>query len=449
MNLFWKKTFGGLTPTAKFEAEHKTLIAEFKRYNAVHASKELAEYAELYEQVKSADFKENKRMLKSRKYKDTEEYRDMKKMRKLDGNAALQMYFRVCDSKELREYQDFEKNADFVLLGDPKEVKKSPELTRLKKFEKSKEYKTYVRFHDSYMLKEYLELKEKVSTPEFKKSNEFWADAKRWDNTKEAALENRYFTLAENDDIKFYLSQKDDKFANIKAYELAFKEGFDGNILPTTSWEYGFCYDNDALVGKHSFLNEKQANTCGNNVAVVNGRLNIITKEGKTDAIVWHPERGFVQHTFDYSSDVINGHKVACQRRGVFSAKLRFTGSGDVSHAFWLTDGTKTPHINVCRCNGKEIEVGIYWNSKFEKKYTSTKITGLNPREFYIYSVEIKDNDVIWYINNLEVFRCSNYIPEKPMFPVFNSFIPENKKGGAAVYEIDNVNTYLPVVEKK
>lgn len=448
MNLFWKKTFGGLTSTAKFEEQFNQLLTDYKRYIAVRESKELAEYVELFEQVKSAEFKDNKKMLKSRKYKDTEECRDMKKLQKLESNASLQLYFKTQDSKDLRDYRDFEKSGNFKLLGNPEEVKKSPELTRLKKFENSKEYQTYLRFHDSYMLKEYIELKEKVNTPEFKKNNEFWADANRWDKTNEAALENRYYVLAKNEDIKFYLAQKENKFKNFDSYKLVVNEQFDGNVLSNTNWEFGFCYDNDALVGKHSILSEKQSNTCGKNVAVINGHLNIITKEEKNEAIAWHAEKGFVQHEYDFSSDVINGHKVACQKGGVFSAKMRFAGSSDVSHAFWLTDGTKTPHINVCRCNGKEIEVGIYWNSKFEKKYSSAKITGLNPREFYIYTVEWTDSDIIWYINNLEVFRCSNCIPSKPMFPVFNSFIPSDKKGGAANLEVDYMKVYQ-VVDKK
>ena len=97
----------------------------------------------------------------------------------------MKAYFSILESQELADYLAFKATPDFVSLANHDLVKKSPELTRLKKFEKSKEYKIYTRFHDSYVVKEYLELKEKVSNPDFVKNNEFWSNPKRWETTKE------------------------------------------------------------------------------------------------------------------------------------------------------------------------------------------------------------------------------------------------------------------------
>lgn len=442
MNLYWKKLFGAITPTAKMEAQYKNFTEEYHRYVAVRASKELIEYNQLFELVKSSEFKENKKTLISRKYRDTQEYRDMTKFAKLEKDSELQVYFKVLASADLKEYLDFKNKPEFIQLGKPEEVKKSPLLTKMKNFEKSKDYQTYTRFHDSYILKEYKELKAKVSTEEFKKSNDFWSDAKRWDKTPEAQQERRYFELAKNQDIIFYLKQDPKKFVNFDRYEAAFIDKFDWNTLNNSKWEFGFSYNNPALFGNHSMINEKQANNQGNNVLVSNGHLHIVTKHENKSAIAWHPTKGFVEHDYEYTSDVIHGKKAICVKGGVFLAKMRFNGNKDVSHAFWLTDGNKMPHINICRCNGNEVEVGIYWQSKFETIYTSNKIKGLNFKEFHIFSVEWTDTEIIWYINNYEVLRTANYLPEHAMFPMLSSFISENMKGGEADFEIDYVDVY-------
>ena len=185
MNLYWKSLFGGLMSTAKYEAKLQKEAVDYKRYLLIKESKELEEYNELYQQVKSSSFKELKRTLVSRKYKDTQEYRDMSKFRKLEKNSELKVYFEVLNSKDLADYLAFKETPEFVSLANHELVKKSPELTQLKKFEKSKEYKIYTRFHNSYVVKEYLELKEKVSHPDFQKNNDFWSNPKRWETTKE------------------------------------------------------------------------------------------------------------------------------------------------------------------------------------------------------------------------------------------------------------------------
>lgn len=442
MNLYWKSLFGGLMSTAKYEDKLHKEVADYNRFLLISESKELEEYNELYKQVKSSNFKELKRTLRSRKYKDTQEYRDMAKFKKLDSNSNLKVYFQVLDSKDLADYLAFKATPEFVSLANHDLVKKSPELTRLKKFEKSKEYQIYTRFHNSYIVKEYTELKEKVSHPEFQKNNEFWANPKRWETTKEYELENRFHQLADNDDMKFYLKHKLSDFSLVGGYDLVFEDNFDWNSLDASKWDVGFHYKSPAFVGKHSFVNEQQANNNGNNVRVIAGNLHIVTKEQKAEALTWHPEKGFVQKDFDYTSDVIHGRNACCQQGGLYRAKMRFAGAKGVTHAFWLKAEEKTPHINICKCENGEIEVGIYWSSKFETKYTSARIKGLNLSNFFIYSFEWNEKELVWYINDMEVFRTSNFMPQEAMYPMLNSFISEGKKGGEADFEIDYIKVY-------
>ena len=66
MNLYWKNLFGGLMSTVKYEDKLHKEAADYKRYLLVAESKELEEYKELYEQVKSASFNGGARVGKKR-----------------------------------------------------------------------------------------------------------------------------------------------------------------------------------------------------------------------------------------------------------------------------------------------------------------------------------------------------------------------------------------------
>ena len=351
-------------------------------------------------------------------------------------------YFRILDSPELKEFLQFEKSADFKKLGDPKAVKESEELQRMKKYEKGKEYQTYLRFHDSYKLKEYKELQEKISNEEFKKKNAFWSDSKRWDKTEEAAIENRYFELCKNEDIIFYQKINAKDIEMISKMNLIFEEQCEWNTLNASRWEFGFHHPSEEIKQNYSHINEKQANNDGENISVNNGVLNLSVKKENKNATAWDPTIGFVDKQYEYTGDVIHGRNAICQKGGIFAAKIRFTGSKEVTHTFSLKGDTQAPIITVSKCSGKKIEVGVHWQSKFENKVTSTTISGINPSEFFIYSVMWTGTELVWYINNLEVFRTSEGLPSDPMYPILNSFISEQQKGGEGNMEIDWIEVF-------
>lgn len=442
MNLFWKKLFGGISSTTKVESKHKKLIEDYHRFLNVEGSKELEEYKILFEKVKSSDFKENKKTLQTRKYKDTQWYRDTTKFEKLSKDSDLKKYHELLKSTELEKFLRFKDSKDYTLLGKPEEVKKNAELAEYKKYEKSADYQLYTRFHGSYILKENDELKNKISAAEFQKENEFWKNDKRWETTDACRMELRYFDLCANTDIKFYNSINAAKFTGFNKYSVCFKDQFNWNSMNASKWSYGFHQASPELKDCYSYSNELQANNKGNNISVADGVLCISTKEEKTKAMAWDTKKGFVEKEFDYTSDVIHARNAVCQTGGVFRAKMRFTGSRDITHAFWLAGDNNTPHINICKCNGKELEVGIHWKSKFETKYVSNTITGLNFCNFFVYTLEWTDKYIAWHINDLEVFRTTDFIPTEKMIPMFSSFIDANKKGGTGSLEVDYMEVF-------
>jgi hypothetical protein len=185
----------------------------------------------------------------------------------------------------------------------------------------------------------------------------------------------------------------------------------------------------------HSFLNERQANTGGANV--VGGKeLTIATKIQNFKSPTWHTAKGFIEKDYEFTSDVINGSAVFGQKGGYIRAKIRFTGSP--RHAFWLANGEKLPHINIMLGNGKKVEVGVYDKNG---NYYSAKIRGINTSEYQIYSLYWTENELVWLINNVVVFRTSFTLNEK-LFPVFNSFIPAKKHASEGKLQVKWLEFY-------
>ena len=217
---------------------------------------------------------------------------------------------------------------------------------------------------------------------------------------------------------------------------LTFSDDFYWKKPEDSHWNFGFYFSNAKLIRNYSFHNEKQANNAGNNTSVNAGVLQIQTRREALKSLAWHPAKGFDEKQFAYTSDVLQSAKNFRQEGGIFKAKIRC--SGKIHHAFWLGTEKKNPHINIFHFNGDEIQMG-YINQQEGNEIT---IKGINPADYYIYSLEWTKEELIWYINNLPVFRAKNNIPREQMFLVFNSFIPENMTGEEGLLEVDWVRVY-------
>jgi len=424
MNLFWKQLFGKLQSTEKYEAEKRQLFADFNRYAAVRESDILKEYQDLEKKMQTPEFAHNKQVYTTKKYKQTEYYHDLQRY------AKMEKYVAKVDTKTA----EMEKRAAEV-------EKKIAEMQRVaaekgKQVQKLPKVPAVVRLSD-HERKEFETLKAKVNSAEFQQMNKFWANPNRWVETEDGKMETRFNELKKNPDIVFFNGcdyQK--RFAFIDYFEQILNEHFEYQKFTDSKWKPGFHYKSEQMKAVHSFMNELQANNGGQNV-LMNGHLNIITKPEKTQAAYWHPNRGFLMKEYEFTSDVINGNDVINTNKGLFRAKIRFNGSEEVNHALWLVGSQKTPHINIVKYDKGKLEMGIYYGSGQNIQYAHQTIKGIKPGEWWYYELAWNQNELIWYINNLEVFRTSVCVPNENLYPVFNSFIPNNRKGGEATFEVE------------
>ncbi|GAB1416243.1 hypothetical protein MASR2M117_16490 [Paludibacter sp.] len=268
---------------------------------------------------------------------------------------------------------------------------------------------------------------------EYKKlllSNQFASsETKKQNNIRISQLER-------HPDIVFFRKNigkrnKPNRYASLTFSDDFYKEKPEENI-----WNFGFYFTNENLIKNYSFHNEKQANNLGNNTTTFHGVIRIQTRREAIKALAWHPQKGFAEKQYAYTSDVVQTAKNFRQERGVFKAKIRC--SGNVNHAFWLRTEKMDPQINIFHFDGSEIKVGFINN----QKGSAISIKGINPSQYYIYTLEWTKEELIWYINNVVVFRSVNDIPTEKMFLVFNSFIPENTNGDEGLLEVDWVRVY-------
>jgi len=440
MNLFWKRFFGTLQSAEKMEQAELDLIAAYKRFTRIAASGELAEYKKLYLEVTSASFNERKKVFRTRKYKDTEEYRKMKRFNQLDTNRSIKQYYDSLASYELKEFLAFKKTSEYGLLGFKKEVARDPNLKKFKRFEKSKAYKTYVQFHNSSAIAEYEALKTEVRNENFIANHNFWANSKRWLTTQEYRNEQRYIELSKSDDIKFYNKTDEKIFDPIKTRSLTFEDNFDGFALDASKWQNGF-YHKAPLKRIYSFPNEKQAYS-ETNISVGSSELHIHTKTEQTEGAAWDTTHGFITKKFNFTSGNINAGDAFKQNKGLIRAKIAVKGSRRISHAFWMGAEGKLPLTNICQFIGKKIFVGNYFVEGNSVMKEARLIKGINTSKFYIYSLEWTEKELVWSVNNIEVFRTTRGVPNAAMFPAFNSFISENQKGGNGIFAVDWVRIY-------
>lgn len=436
MNLFFKRLLGQLQSTEKMERRIMDDEKRIARYRQVEQSEELKEYLELKKIVESKEFQQKKFNLTNTKYTSTPVYATISAYKKLRDDKEFQTFLETEKSQELKEYLAFRESPNYIKLKSDSEVRNSIELKRMLEFEKSSRYKSYLKIRDTKMPEQYKQLSAEVATDEFKDQLAFWKNDERWSSTEEYRQEARFKDLSKKADIIFYEKQDKELIERMEKMHATFADECDWLKLSDSQWRAGFAYNNPKLPRIHSFANEQQANNGGKNVGALDGKIQLFTKQEKVTATAWHPKRGFIKKDFDYTSDIIQTADSFRQKGGVFMAKIRI--EGNIHHAFWLGSGERLPMISVFHFNGKQITMGNYTKNGFD----GTVVKGISPRQYYIYSLRWTDRELIWQVNNVEVYRTSKDIPTEKLFLAFSSFIDEHQRASEGLLSVAWVRVY-------
>jgi len=266
----------------------------------------------------------------------------------------------------------------------------------------------------------------------------------------EFKMEQRYYSLKNSEKFKWYFSlQHSHKFDEIKRWQPTFTEDFSKGI-DKKRWLTRYFWGEAILKDSYALNDEKQFFTEGKNLEIVNGRLKIVTKREKIQGKAWDPKLGFFPKEFNYTSGIISSGSSFRQKYGLFEAKIKFNPNYPVNHAFWMVADQMLPHIDVAKY-AKRMNFGNYYSTgtdRIGKNYATTG-AGKYTNDFYIYSLEWTDNQLIWKINGVPVIKASKGIPDTPMYLNFSSFIYKDLNGIAlpASMEVEWIRCYQLVNE--
>ena len=433
MNLFAARLTGKMLSTEAFEKTIHDMQARVKRWREIEKSPELAEYLALKKQVEASDFQERKKELTTRKYKDTDEGRKMTAYQKLSSSMSMRGYKYALENENFQHFLQYRER--------PQEQQEENPITASERrmynvIFRSAFYKNYQKVLNSPELKQLTELEKEIQTEDFQKRNAFWADAKRWEHSEEYKIYHRYEELAKSEDIKFYFSSREEK---IDWAEL-FRPSFDDDMTSAKNWKAGFGYANPAMKDGHSRTSERQAFNGGRNTFFVEGRMSLETHEESKKAIAWDEKKGFTEHVFDYTSDVMNTKEVFAQESGLFMAKVRTQGVGH--HFFGLSTGkVGSPMVALYHFNGSTHQMGYVDGAKTQM----VDLTGVLRSMYHVYTFRWTKNELIWYVNDMEVLRLPNRLPKEAMFFLAQSWLPIAEKGGAGKLKVQWARAYRTV----
>ena len=88
--------------------------------------------------------------------------------------------------------------------------------------------------------------------------------------------------------------------------------------------------------------------------------------------------------------------------------------------------------------NGKKIQMGVVTNGQ----YHLTKLSGSSRSKYYVFSLRWTAEELIWYVNNLEVFRTANTLTKDELFFLAQSFLPSAAKAGEGKMQVEWVRVY-------
>lgn len=433
MNLFTARLTGKMLSTEQFEKHIQSTQARVARWKQIDQSSVLKEYLELKQKIESPEFQAEKRELISRKYKNTEEGKKMLHYKEMISSRRVKWYRSAMENPSFLSFLAFRETDEFAKIKSFKERMRSGELRMFNRIYRSSFYKNYLKMHDSVEIEQLNALEQEINTPDFQERHALWADKKRWQHSKAYVREMRFKELGKMNDIQFYFSQDKAQIERAERFLLTFDE----KMVSGANWKPGFGYASASLKDGHSIASEKQAYNGGKNTFFVNGNMEIELREETKKAIAWDSKKGFIEQIFNYTSDVMNTREAFAQEQGLFMVKMRSQGAG--CQFLGLTSGKNgQPMLALYFYDGKKVQMGKVANGQARLE----KLSGASRSKYYVYSLRWTAEELIWYVNNMEVFRMANDLTKDQLFFLAQSFIPSTAKAGEGKMGVEWIRVY-------
>jgi hypothetical protein len=426
MNLFLSRLFGKMWSTEKFDNVLEKSKKDLIRYQQVISTPEFKEMIELKKTIDSPEFQSKREQVISCKYKSTEEYATLKEFKSLSKSKQVVKYNNMLQNSSVMDFISFMQTSEAELLKNDTLVEEDAKLRKYRDLANSKMISQFRELEQHPKILRYQELKKIVEDKEWQKKNEFLANPNRWETTQEGEMEKRYKTLCAQDDILFYNKLDKETIEKWNNFEEIWVDNIENTNLADSVWKAGFSYNNKQLKNHHSYSNELQAYTQGNNVTRSNKIMSIHTRKQNQKGIAWDDTRGFIEKDFQFTSDVIQTSDTYKGTYYMAMVKARFVGKAN--HVISLNTGNKKPITILVQSIKNKLQVGLV---EQQDKFELENIRGISASNWYYYSVVCTGKEFVWYVNNIEVLRTASTQGDLAYFMQALSFLPceiNNKK---------------------
>lgn len=480
LRLITLKTFGQFPNTEEIEAKDKALRAEYDQFISFGKSAEYAHFVELEKFVQSGEPLRVKNELKQMKYSGSEEQLKETEFKRLSKDKELKNYLRIYDSPDLQTIRAIELSGKPVRYKEFKDVVESTAYKANRKLHKknnSDEYqkelafkelskdaeiklyvnamgkrifKDYFKLEGSEKVNKYNELKEYMLSNEFIDRKTYLQSNKKYEQSAEYAKEQEYNELTKSERIVWYKSlENSKKFDDIKRWELVFSDDFNSAKLDREKWMTRYFWGEALIQKNYSLASDRHYYTDDKNIEFENSLLKISTRQEQAEGLAWDLKMGFIPKKFDYTSGLISTGESFRQKYGRIEAKVRFSKTPGVYHAFWLVGEKMLPHIDIFRKNAKNTtsQGSVFSPADGAAKPLTgkSKLGGFNfDTNFFILSIDWSPEKIIWKINGVPYMESTKNIPNTEMYLVFSSGVTgkEQPEQLPATFEIDWVRCW-------
>jgi beta-glucanase (GH16 family) len=388
---------------------------DFGLFQQATSSGIVDKYEQLKQKVESPEFKKEKEYLLlpySEKWKQTEEF------------ALEEEYKKLSSEQQIKDYLSFTATNDFKLYSEVVQTDEIAHFEELEKYIQSNEFKEY----KEYMLLNF---------------------DQKWKKTEEYQKEVEFNQLKSKEDIIWYFKVKDlPKFDEVRKWQPTFTDDFNSSQIDKSRWLTRYYWGDNFLNDSYSLSDDKQFNTDGNNLRIDNSRLIIETRKEKVTGKAWNPSFGFMPKEFEYTSGLVNTGKSFRQQYGRFRAKIRMSSNPSVTSAFWMVGNQIIPHIDIAKYQNKKLFLNVFWGNLNDNNGVKQVGTGFSSSKLckkpFIYEIQWSSDELVWYINGIEIYRTSEGVPHEPMYIQLSCGIYAEVKNNdfPATMEIDWIKCY-------
>lgn len=183
-------------------------------------------------------------------------------------------------------------------------------------------------------------------------------------------------------------------------WKLTFSDDFDGDCLNTELWE---C---ENAISAHILSSRWEQN-----VKVSDGKLYLITKKEKHPK---SPELDWTTASISVKPEKFN------QCYGYWEASMKINAAQGLNNAFWMAvpgfeiDIVEAHYKNIANTNLHA--QGMQHSERYRSVYDLSE-------DFHTYALEWNEEELIYYLDSVEISRKKNIDAHKPVFPFFSTAV--------------------------